>query len=138
MDIDLAKKQWMVITDEQTGSRRAVPVSVIAEHRARYYAEDRGEFDGDVQRSLDEDTWPLFAGDTYQIEDWASNNMNFEDVEAHARVIPTNRREPDWQEAWVNGAKEFRLIDIDPPGADAASDEQPIEDQVMNTITRTE
>jgi len=79
------------------GSVRAVPVSVIAEHRAKHYSRI---FDGDVSRSLREDTLPLF--DVYgEIAGWAQNNMDWIDVQPHAYV----RRMPkvDYQEGWVNG-----------------------------------
>lgn len=39
------------------GSKWGVPVEMIARSRAAYYA---NEFDGDVERSLAEDTLPLF------------------------------------------------------------------------------
>lgn len=79
----------------------AVPVDVIARNRAAYYAHQYG---GDIERSLTEDTLPLFEGDSYEIEDWAANNMNWGEVVAHARLI--NEGETDYQEGWVNGDKE--------------------------------
>ena len=83
------------------GSVWGVPVDVIARNRAENYA---GEFGDDVGRSLAEDTGPLFDEDDYEIQDWAANNMNWDDVAAHA----TKLREPpapDYQEGWVNGEK---------------------------------
>lgn len=44
------------------GSIWAVPVSVIARDRAKHYA---SEFDGDIERSLAEDTLPLFKDSDY-------------------------------------------------------------------------
>lgn len=82
------------------GSWWAVPVMLIARHRATYYAPR--EFDGDVERSLREDTIPLFESDDYEIHDWAANNMNWKDVEAHATRI-TEPPPPDYQEGWCNG-----------------------------------
>ena len=46
------------------GSKWDVPISVIAEHRADYY---RNEFDGSLERSLKEDTIPLFEDDEFEI-----------------------------------------------------------------------
>lgn len=83
------------------GSIWAVPVMVIAADRAKHYAH---EFDGDVQRSLDEDTMPLFDSDPFEIEDWAVNNMNWSDVESHA-FKHKDAPKPDFQEAWINGEK---------------------------------
>jgi len=76
-----------------------IPVAVIARHRAAYYATD---FDGDVARSLAEDTEPLFAADSYEVEDWATNNMDWVDVAPHARRVATT---VDHQAAWSNAAK---------------------------------
>ncbi len=78
---------------------------LIARNRATHYAK---EFDGDVERSLAEDTIPLFESDDYEIKDWAANNMNWSDVKREAKklkdampLLPS-----DFHEAWVNGEKE--------------------------------
>ena len=84
-------------------SKWMVPVRLVAESRARYYAEDRGEFDGDVQRSLDEDTVPLFEDDHSEIIDWAANNMDWDDV-AH-EAFCSSKGDTDFQEGWCNGEK---------------------------------
>jgi hypothetical protein len=86
----------VVATD---GSKWAVPVIIIANNRAAYYA---GEFGDDENRSMTEDTEPLFDAHHSEIEDWARNNMNWADVEIHAtRISPPNK--PDMNEAWANG-----------------------------------
>lgn len=86
------------------GSVWGVPVDVIARNRAAHYA---GEFDGDIEKSLVEDTLPLFAEDDYEIEDWAVNNMNWTDVAAHAiRLRDAAPMTPDdFQDGWVTGEK---------------------------------
>lgn len=84
------------------GSRWDVPVAVIAEDRANC---NKSEFGGDLQRSLDEDTWPCFADDDFEVEDWAENNMNWDDVKAHA--VQTERPQVYYQDGWVNGEKEI-------------------------------
>lgn len=80
----------------------SVPVDMIARHRARYYAH---EFDGDIERSLQEDTLPLFADDHFEIFDWASNNMNWEDVASSANMIREGGC--NFEKGWVNGNKEL-------------------------------
>lgn len=57
-----------------------VPVDMIARNRAAHYA---NEFDGDLTRSLAEDTIPLFNSDDYEVKDWAVNNMNWCDFDGH-------------------------------------------------------
>ena len=82
----------------------SIPVSLIAINRAERY---KHEFGGDIQRSLDEDTIPLFKSDTYEIKDWARNNMNWEDVAHQATII--NPANIDFQEGWLNGHVEINL-----------------------------
>lgn len=81
------------------GSTWAVPIEVIARDRAKHYAH---EFDGDIEKALQEDTYPLFESDDYEIEDWAANNMNWTDVRPFAQLI-SGAAEVDYQEGWVNG-----------------------------------
>ena len=85
------------------GSVWGVPVEMIARDRAKHYA---SEFGGDVERSLAEDTLPMFEDDEYEIEDWAVNNMNWSDFDGH-QVKIADPPEPDFQEAWMSGPKGF-------------------------------
>lgn len=89
------------------GSRWAVPLMVIATDRAKAYA---GEFGDDLERSLSEDTLPLFESDPDDAHDWAANNMNWSDVQAHARIYnpATPMTDEDFQEGWVNG--EYQVV----------------------------
>jgi hypothetical protein len=89
------------VTTMPDGSKWAVPVSIIAGDRAKAYAH---EFGGSVEKSLSEDTGPLFDADAFEIEDWAQNNMNWDDVKAYAVRIENTKC--DYQEGWVNGAHE--------------------------------
>ena len=84
------------------GSKWDVPVKFIALDRAGYYAK---EFNGNKDRSLMEDTMPLFNSDLYQIEDWAANNMDWDDVKSNAVMVSPPKC--DYQEGWVNGDKEI-------------------------------
>jgi hypothetical protein len=90
----------MLTIEMPDGSKWGVPVEVIARSRATHYAH---EFGGNIQRSLDEDTLQLFESDDYEIEDWAANNMNWSDVQDHAKKLKD--AETDFQEGWVNGEK---------------------------------
>ena len=89
------------------GSKWAVPVDIVAQNRAKYYAH---EFGDDIKRSLDEDTLPLFNGSPYDVQDWATNNMNWSDFEGH-RIKTKEAPMPDFQEEWVNGT--FEVIERD-------------------------
>jgi len=91
----------MLTIEMPDGSKWGVPVEVIARSRAAHYAH---EFDGDVERSMAEDTMPLFNSDHYEIEDWAANNMNWSGVSEQAKKLQ-DAPAPDFQEAWINGKK---------------------------------
>lgn len=84
------------------GSTWGVPIEVIARHRENFYA---NKFNGDIEESLKQDTIPFFEEDEYNIEDWASNNMNWDDVKKHAMLIESGN--VDYQEGWINGEKGF-------------------------------
>ncbi|MET3929519.1 hypothetical protein ABIE51_001406 [Lysobacter sp. OAE881] len=99
----------LTVVDEN-GTTWAVPVEIIARSRATHYAH---EFDGDVERSMAEDTMPLFDSDDYEVEDWAANNMNWSDVAEHAFRL-SGPGQPDMQEAWINGPKEVRDVERHP------------------------
>ena len=98
----------LYIIDAPDGSRWSVPVMVIARDRAKHYAH---EFDGDETRSLNEDTMPLFESDSFEVADWAANNMNWSDVKAEARIYAPAKpiTDEDMQEAWTNGSKEVLI-----------------------------
>ena len=91
----------MLTIEMPDGSKWGVPVEVIARNRAAHYAH---EFGGDVERSMAEDTMPLFESDDYEVGDWAANNMNWSDVETQAKKLQSVP-DPDFQEGWVNGEK---------------------------------
>lgn len=99
--MDILDKRYVV--EMPNGERWSVPVRLIAEHRAKHYAH---EFDDDLAKSLIEDTGPLFDQDEYEIEDWARNNMNWDDVSSKAKMLATG--ETDYQEGWVNGDVEIQ------------------------------
>lgn len=96
---------WMQVAMPD-GTHWAVPVMAIAKDRAKSYAD---EFGNDVDRSLAEDTRPLFEEDSFEITDWAANNMNWSDVKDQAYQIEVDAKKVDYQEGWMNGEKEVIL-----------------------------
>lgn len=80
------------------GVKYRVPVMFIAQHRANYY---KKEFNDDIERSLKEDTIPLFTDDEFEISDWARNSMNWEDVKHIAEIIKLEK-ELDMEDEWCN------------------------------------
>lgn len=100
------------VVDMADGSRWAIPVNVIALDRARHYI---SEFEDNLQRSLSEDTVPLFNESPDSIADWAQNNMNWDEVVGSAVCIK-QPGPPDYQDGWVNGA--WELITGEPEKTD--------------------
>jgi len=89
------------------GCKYDVPVEIIARNRAKYYADYAVEFGSNIKKSLENDTIPLFNDDPFEIKDWASNNMNWKDVEKFAKKVPGKVDvEIDYQEGWCNGDQE--------------------------------
>jgi hypothetical protein len=81
------------------GLTYGIPIEIIARNRAEHY---KDEFNGDVAESLREDTIPLFD-DFYEVHDWASNNMNWDEVKIHAITLKRKTLDDEFQDAWVNG-----------------------------------
>lgn len=79
------------------GSQWDVPVQLIADSRDKHFADER------------EDTVALCrtSHDSYEIVDWAGNNMNWKDVRRYAVAIPPRKDATDFQTGWTNGEKEF-------------------------------
>ena len=95
--MSISEKQYRVTMSD--GSVWELPVLQIAANRATYYADKDGV---SFSESFDDDTVPLFEGDDFEIIDWATNNMNWSDIELYATRVelpPT----PDYEEGWVNG-----------------------------------
>jgi hypothetical protein len=97
----------MFTVEMPNGDIWGVPVDMIARNRAKHYAH---EFDGDVERSLVEDTLPLFDEEEYEIEDWAVNNMNWSDFDGHQVKLRCGDETDDFQEAWLNGPKDHEDV----------------------------
>lgn len=87
------------------GSVWGVPVIEVANSRADHY---KSEYGDDLQRSLDEDTLPMFESDNYEILDWARNNMNWSDFMGVKKIrdaAPLTKE--DFTQAWNDGEAEL-------------------------------
>lgn len=91
----------LYLTTMANGDVWSVPVMVIARNRAENY---KDEYDDDIERSLAEDTWPLFTHTPAEIYDWAQNNMDWSDVADKAFIYrQATKPAEDWEESWCNG-----------------------------------
>lgn len=90
------------------GSRWQVPARLVGENRIAYYAS--------LNRPVeDADEADYLTNDESEIRDWGRNNMNWEDVSTYAIRLPTESKEPDFQEGWVNG--KWEIVDVGEPHA---------------------
>ena len=87
------------------GSKWVVPARIIAHNRARYYnSQEPGCYD---------DEFDFTMGDSYELRDWAGNNMDWKDVKVAAVQIKTPES-CDYQDGWVKGAKEVVELNLKP------------------------
>lgn len=87
------------------GSTWAVDVEDAVVSRADQY---KHEFDGDITRSMNEDTIPLFEESEYEITDWAFNNMNWSDFKNPRKIADASAPTPkDFQIAWCSAEKDL-------------------------------
>ncbi len=84
------------------GERYDIPAKVIAEDRARYYAEKFEGEEGTYDEIFEKEMWVL--DDRLELLDWISNNMNWEDVEPYAE--PVEGVEVDKSSEFTNADKE--------------------------------
>lgn len=68
-----------------TGHLYEIPTAAIAQSRAAYYHEHHKDEFPTPEAAL-EDTQELFA-DTFQVKDWAMNNMNVPELMKDARLV---------------------------------------------------
>ena len=82
-----------------------IPASVIAESRAKYYAEvDSARGDGDYDEVYKEE-YDYTLSNISEIEDWAKNSMNWEDVKDHAVLYRSD--DSDYEQEWCNSSFDF-------------------------------
>ena len=86
------------------GDVYSVPAEVVAKDRAEYYAErfegEEGTYEEIVEREMQ------VVNDKWEILDWMSNQMNWEDVKEDTEYIE-NRMTVDKESEFVNADKEF-------------------------------
>lgn len=89
------------------GSKWDVPARLIAEPRARYYAEvDTKSKSGLAFERAYETEIGYALDDASELIDWAGNNMDWADVAEHA-VQSSPAPDVDFEEGWANGDKEI-------------------------------
>jgi hypothetical protein len=88
------------------GDMFEIPARVIAENRANYYADLDGyeinsnEWEAEIISALN---------DEFEIEDWAANNMNWNELAPYARRIDSDK-EFDYDDGWTDA--DIELTDL--------------------------
>ena len=74
----------------------AIPLKEIADSKASYYA----KIDGVSQEEALKEVLELFESDSYEIKDWALNNMDWEDFD-NPVLIDYHDKPYNYNEAWL-------------------------------------
>jgi hypothetical protein len=88
-----------------TGHVYEVPASTIVNHRAAYYHGSQPEEFPTLADAV-KDSEELFASDDYAVEDWAKNNMDWDEIAPHARLISFTPVPKNWMEATLTSHTE--------------------------------
>jgi len=100
----MSKEKYLRVT-MPNGSKWDIPATIIAEDRARYYAEkDTGKDSGEEFNKVFNEEVDYALEYAYEIIDWASNNMNWVDVKLFAEKVEDMKM--DYQVGRINGDKE--------------------------------
>lgn len=97
----MSKKLRVTFEDDE---KWEIPLRFIAEHRAKYYqkrAEAKGEEDFNLEEEID-----FIMNDSYEGIDWASNNMDWDDVMGVAEKVE-DANPNDHSNQWCNAEKEI-------------------------------
>ena len=86
----------LIYVERPDGSIWSVPAHLVADHRAKHYA----EIDADTTYEAE---YEFTVNDEYELLDWAENNMNWSDVVSYAVEVEVSLRAVEYQEGWVNG-----------------------------------
>lgn len=90
------------------GSKWDVPCYVIAQNRAMYYAKrETGEDGGPEFGRVYKEEFDYTIEDNLELEDWATNNMHWNDVKRHAQMTEIGPDDVDYEDGWTNGEKQF-------------------------------
>ena len=80
-----------------------IPIGIIALNRAEYYAIKEGGDDAVKYSTIFEEEYQYTLGDPTELIDWASNNMNWSDIEDYA--IQETTKGVDFNEEWASAIK---------------------------------
>jgi hypothetical protein len=94
------KKEWLFIKFSD-GRTYRIPALLIAQHRAEYFA--RVESHQGLAKEILDDEIDFALTDTYELEDWATSNMDWLDVKDSAKLVM--EKQIDYSMEWVDAEK---------------------------------
>lgn len=91
-------KNKVVLVKFSNGQTFEIPAEVIAENRTGYYASLYGFLRDSVK--WNEEFKLSLSMDSYEMTDWAANNMDWKDVSRYAKLIA--EKSIDYEKEWTN------------------------------------
>lgn len=83
-----------------------IPAKIIADERAKYYAQRDNERGEDTYQHIWQEEFEYTMSDNSELLDWASNNTDWSDVERFAVLVETPElTKPDLNKAWINAER---------------------------------
>ena len=96
----------VIRTTMPDGSDWDVPASLVANHRAEYYAQkETGQNHGAKYVEEFNREYDYAMSDPCELFDWCRNNINWSDIKVHA--TKASESECDYEDGWSNGDKEI-------------------------------
>lgn len=90
----------VLVVGFDNGEKYHVPLQVICDSRDEHYADEQEDtFDFVTTGGLSE----------YDIEDWASNNMDWSELSPYAKKVDVPQRAYDYEEGWASCSKDAEI-----------------------------
>lgn len=90
-----------------------IPAEIIAKSRAEYFSSlDYHRGDVESKEKAYKEEFDATMNDLDLLEDWARNNMNWDDVRSEAKLRTDVPEYFDYENAWVN-PESVDLLDLD-------------------------
>lgn len=105
----MAGKARFYTVEMTNGDIYGIPAQVIAENYAEFF---KGKNERIFQEQFDF-MMDMFDRKEDAFEDWAQNEMNWDDVKHCAVLLKRGEVKVDFQNCWVNGKHGFLEVDVD-------------------------
>lgn len=88
-----------------------IPLDEIIDSKAAYAFEHKW-FDDMYMIDVIREIIKEFDNDPYLIEEWARNDMDWDDVKEYARLVPSEEKKMNMQDEWCN-PNETKIVEYD-------------------------